>query len=525
GCIVYQEQVMQIFREIAGYTFGHADVVRRAISKKKQGVLEKEREAFLEGAAKNGMAEADAVALFEDIVSFANYAFNKSHAAAYGVLSFRTAYLRTHYPREYNCALLTSVLSQTGKLTEYITECSHRGIAVLPPDINKSRANFHVEGGAIRFGLVALKNVGLSFINAVVAERDTHGPFMDFADFVERMRPVELNKRQVEFLIKSGAMDNLGVYRSQLLTVYENVLDSHAHAASRSAEGQIGMFDDSTEKAPEIRTVIEYPQIPEYTTREKLSLEKESCGFYLSGHILDDYSEQLAAIRTDHAGDILKAFSESDDGDGTYTDKKLVTLAGCVTRRTNKITKNGDPMAFIMLDDGTGEIELVCFPKKLAEWGHLLQYDAAVIVKGAISARDDEDIKILANQVTPMTANGNFAGKEPESLIGSDILLRNTPEELPPVPQAPEGNMAAAEPAVSQKPKNPKIFLRVDSKTGDACRRLRAFCRIFPGPVPVLFYYKDTGTYEKEDIVCTFLNDFTIREMQEICGEENLVIR
>ena len=528
GCIVYQEQVMQIFREIAGYTFGHADVVRRAISKKKQGVLEKEREAFLVGAAQNGIKEEDAVALFEDIVSFANYAFNKSHAAAYAVLSFRTAYLRTHYPLEYNCALLTSVLSQTGKLTEYITECAHRGIKVLPPDINKSRAHFHVEGDSIRFGLVALKNVGLSFINAVVAERETHGLFRDFADFVERMQPIELNKRQVEFLIKSGAMDNLGVYRSQLLTVYENVLDSHAQASGRNAAGQIGMFDDSTEKAPEIRSVIEFPQIAEFTAREKLSLEKESCGFYLSGHIMDDYSEQLASMHTDHVGDILKAFTDSDEGNENYTDKKIVTIAGCVTKRTNKITKNGDPMAFVNLDDGTGEIELVCFPKKLAEWGHLLQYDAAVIVKGTISARDEEDIKLLANQVTPMTANNLFAGKEPESLIDGDIMIQavpNAPEPLPPIVQTDTVETTESVRPVQQGKKPPKIFIRTQSKDCEVCRRIRAFCKIFPGPVPVLFYYKDTGEYEKESIPGTVINDFTMGELQELCGEGNLVLR
>ena len=524
GCIVYQEQVMQIFREIAGYTFGHADVVRRAISKKKQGVLEKEREAFLTGAVKNGMREEDASDLFEDIVSFANYAFNKSHAAAYAVLSYRTAYLRTHYPLEYNCALLTSVLSQTGKLNEYITECAHRGIKVLPPDINRSRAHFHVEGNCIRFGLVAVKNVGLSFINAVVQERVNHGDFRDFADFVERMYPIELNKRQVEFLIKSGAMDALGAFRSQLLTVYESVLDSHAQAAGKSAAGQIGMFDDSAERAPEIRTVIEYPQIPEFTTREKLSLEKESCGFYLSGHILDDYSEQLASIQTDQAGYILRAFGDSDDGDGTYSDKMTVTLAGCVTKRTNKITKNGDPMAFVNLDDGTGEIELVCFPKKLAEWGHLLQYDAAVIVKGTISARDDEDIKILANQVTPMTANDHFTTKKPESLLDGNIMIQplpNAPEPLPPADQSAE----LQNPVQPARPKNPRIFMRVDSKDCENSRRIRAFCRIFPGTVPVLLYYKDTGTYEKEIIPCTYLSDFTIRELQEIAGEKDFVFR
>ncbi len=525
GCIVYQEQVMQIFREIAGYTFGHADVVRRAISKKKQGVLEKEREAFLTGAAQSGMIQTDAEALFEDIVSFANYAFNKSHAAAYGVLSFRTAYLRTHYPLEYNCALLTSVLSQTGKLTEYITECNHRGIAILPPDINRSRTFFHVENGAIRFGLAALKNVGVSFIEAVVAERDAKGSFTDFADFVERMLPAQLNKRQVEYLIKAGAMDSLGAYRSQLLAVYEHVLDSYSRAAGRSAAGQIGMFDDATEKAPETRMTIEYPQIQEYSTREKLSLEKESCGFYLSGHILDDYSKQLATLTLDHAGDIRKAFAESDDGDGQYTDKKQVTIAGCVTKRTNKATKNGDPMAFVTLDDGTGEMELVCFPKKLAEWGHLLVYDAVVLVKGTISARDADDVKLLANQVIPLTTNTLFDEKPPESLIGGDMTSTDPVPREAPTPEKPPVSEPPDMPQPTAPQKSMRIFVRVDSREGECCRRIRAFCKIFPGPVPVLFYYKDTKSYEKVDIPTTVLNDFTAEAIGRICGADNMVIK
>ncbi len=532
GCIVYQEQVMQIFREIAGYTFGHADVVRRAISKKKQGVLEKEREAFLTGAVQNGMTEADAAELFEDIVSFANYAFNKSHAAAYGVLSFRTAYLRTHYPLEYNCALLTSVLSQTGKLTEYITECAHRGIQVLPPDINKSRADFHVEGPSIRFGLAALKNVGPAFINSVVSEREAHGPFRDFADFIGRMQGCDLNKRQVEYLIKAGAMDSLGAYRSQLLAVYEHALDTFGRAASGQAAGQISMFDNMDEVLPETKNVIEYPDIPEYTAREKLSLEKESCGFYLSGHILDDYSAQLATVQTEAIGEILHSFAEEE---GKYQDRQNVTIAGCVTKRTNKMTKNGDPMAFVQLDDGTGEMELVCFPKKLAEWGHVLQYDAAVIVKGTISARDEEDVKLLANQVTPMTANGLFSPKEPESLIGAEQPLTTgtlpTPEAeaLPLSPQSEVPPTMVQEvrqsprQAAPQKP--PRIYLRLPSKDSETCRRVRAFCQIFPGPVPVLLYYKDTAAYEREAVPSTFLSDFTVTELQDLVGEENLVLK
>jgi len=522
GCIVYQEQVMQIFREIAGYTFGHADVVRRAISKKKQGVLEKEREAFLQGAANSGMTAEDAQTLFEDIVSFANYAFNKSHAAAYGVLSFRTAYLRTHYPLEYNCALLTSVLSQTGKLTEYIGECRHRGIRILPPDINKSRAHFHAENGSIRFGLAALKNVGMSFIRAVEAERDRGGLFRDFADFIQRMRSADLNKRQVEYLIKSGAMDSLGAYRSQLMTVFESVMDRYSRS-SRGQEGQISMFDDMSKlEAPQ--AVIEYPQIPEFTAREKLTLEKESCGFYLSGHILDDYSAQLASIHTDPIGGILHSFGEGTENGGDYTDRQTVTVAGCVTKRTNKMTKNGDPMAFVTLDDGSGELELICFPKKLAEWGHLLQYDAAVIVKGTLSTRDEEDVKLLANQVTPMTANHAFAGPETaaeETLKKGEILLGETPAAetaaMDPVP--------VSEPPAAVKQRPPRLYVRVDSAESEVCRRVRAFCRIFSGPVPVLFYYKDTGLYEKTDVPCTAITDFVMTELGEICGTDNVVLR
>ncbi len=533
GCIVYQEQVMQIFREIAGYTFGHADVVRRAISKKKQGVLEKEREAFLTGAVAGGMAAEDASSLFEDIVSFANYAFNKSHAAAYGVLSFQTAYLRTHYPLEYNCALLTSVLSSTGKLTEYITECNHRGIQVLPPDINKSYATFHVEGSSIRFGLAALKNVGPAFINAVVAEREAHGPFQDFGDFVGRMQGCDLNKRQVEYLIKGGAMDSLGAYRSQLLAVYELTLDTFGRMGSGQAAGQISMFDSLDEMMPETKNTVEYPDIPEYTAREKLSLEKESCGFYLSGHILDDYSAQLATIETVSIGEILRCFAEDE---GTYRDRQNVTIAGCVSKRTNKMTKNGDPMAFVNLDDGTGEMELVCFPKKLAEWGHILQYDAAVIVKGTISARDEEDVKLLANQVTPMTANSQFAGKEPETLVGSDDAMpspspitEETPLPLSPLSEVPATMLPEAEqiarPQPDKVPKNPRLFLRISSKESDLYRRLEAFCQIFPGPVPVILYYKDTASYEKEGLLCTFLSEFTVTELRELVGEENVVLK
>ncbi|MBQ4354198.1 MAG: DNA polymerase III subunit alpha, partial [Clostridia bacterium] len=317
GCIVYQEQVMQIFREIAGYSFGHADVVRRAISKKKQGVLDGERQAFIDGAVAQGIDETEAVKLFEDIVSFANYAFNKSHAAAYAVLSFRTAYLKTHYPREYESALLTSVLSSSEKLAEYIADCGKQGIRILPPDINRSRGSFHVEGDAIRFGLTALKSVGSAFIERIIAERNRDGDFADIHDFMHRTASVDMNKRQLETLIKSGALDSLGTPRSQLLASYELMLEKRSAGARSLEDGQIGLFDFGTKVEAPKPTRFEFPALPEFTNREKLALEKESCGLYLSGHVLDDYKQHLEKISPVKIAELHAAFRNEEDADGT----------------------------------------------------------------------------------------------------------------------------------------------------------------------------------------------------------------
>jgi len=518
GCIVYQEQVMQIFREIAGYSFGHADVVRRAISKKKQGVLEKEKEAFLNGAQANGISVGDAEALFDDIVSFANYAFNKSHAAAYGVISFRTAYLKTHYPKEYTSALLSSVLSSTGKLTEYITDCTKRGIAVLPPDINKSHADFHVEGNTIRFGLLAVKSVGMPSISSVIAERESGGPFADFGDFISRLNKMDIHKRQLEALIKSGAFDSLGAKRSQLLAVYESLMDKRSTAEKRDL-GQIGMFDIGIPiEMPKVPAII-YPDIPEFTAKEKLSLEKESCGFYLSGHILDDYTNHINDLQCDSIADLEAAFTEDEQGNDMYYDKAKVKIAGAVIKRVNKASKNGDPMAFVTVEDRNGEIEVVCFPRQLANYGHLLTYDSVVCITGTLSARGgDEEIKILLNQALQVMENTSYVP------VSADSETKQPPEEQPPVPTPDE---VPPEPEdVTYTFRQPsRIYLRVDARDSEAYKRSRAVLNIFPGNASVLYYYKDTGEYEKNDIPRSSASDFVIDELMEICGEENVVIK
>ncbi len=522
GCIVYQEQVMQIFREIAGYSFGHADVVRRAISKKKQSVLDGERQAFIDGAVSRGIQEADAVELFEDIVSFANYAFNKSHAAAYAVLSYRTAYLKTHYPREYESALLTSVISSTEKLAEYIADCTKQKIKILPPDINKSRSGFHVENDAIRFGMSALKNVGTAFIETIVAERNTNGEFTDIDDFMNRMSGTDMNKRQFETLIKSGSLDSLGTPRSQLLLVYEKLLEKWNAPAQNDIDGQIGMFDTGAKASIPKPMKIEFPAVAEFTTREKLALEKESCGLYLTGHILDDYNTHLSLIQPLKISDIKAVFhSESENSENidniiespslNLADKSYVTIAGSVTKRTNKTTKNGEQMAFVTLEDRTSSMEIICFQRTLTKYGAFLVYDSVVAVSGTLSVREDEDPKLLVERVILLVPDS-----DPDSLQS----LQSAPE--------PIMKSSTTENYKSTTEKTPKlitkIYLRTTDESNAMYKRAKAVCQIFEGAVPVIFYFSNTKEYKPSGL---FLNPtaFVIAELKELVGDENVVVR
>lgn len=509
GCIVYQEQVMQIFREVAGYSFGHADVVRRAISKKKQGVIDGERKAFLTGATERGVSTEDATALFEDIVSFANYAFNKSHAAAYAILSYRTAYLKTHYPREYLSALLTSVLSQTDKITEYIADCKKRGIVILPPDVNHSYSGFHVEGENVRFGLSALKNVGVAFIESLVEERTEKGPFSDFSDFVFRMKNRDVNKRQMETLIKSGALDCLGAKRSQMLAVYEQALERRS---GNVLEGQLDMFAENVIAVPAYAK-IQFPDIPELSEKELLNLEKESSGFYLSGHMLDNYTLHMSELKTDRISDLLHSGEDADvlteneeeytvrRAAGAYADKTPALLAGIITKRTAKTTKNNEEMAFITLEDKSGEIEILFFPKCFQRYSHLLAYGAAVVVKGRARIRDGDTPKVIAESALLLMNNQSYATRRQEASLNA----------------VPKSDASAASVR--------KIFLRIESPASKAYRRAAAVMNIFEGNVPVIIYDRESGAYLKEQILKTAATPLVLHELRELLGEENVVVR
>ena len=421
GCIVYQEQVMQIFSKVAGYSYGRADIVRRAMSKKKADELAREKEVFISGAIANGVSESVATELFNEMESFAKYAFNKSHAAAYAFLSYRTAYLKANFPREYYASLITSVLGLTDKITAYIDECNKIGIRVLPPDINYSDVMFSVENDSIRFGLLAIKNVGRSFISAIVEERNKNGKYESFDDFIYRLKDSDINKRQVESLIKAGAFDSLGKHRAQLYRVYELAIDG-AHSISKTtANGQLDITalmtgEDLANTIPKIN----YPDVPEFSMKELLLFERDVLGLCFSGHILDSYEKHLSTLKRREISTII-----SDD---SIKDRENVSVAGLITSRVVKKTKNDENMAFVKISDSYGEIELIVFPKPFAKYSSELILDNVIYVSGQVSIKDEEPPKIILNSCERVYSNSDFDGRrKSESKLYLKVKSINEP--------------------------------------------------------------------------------------------------
>jgi len=499
GCIVYQEQVMSIFREIADYTYGHADIVRRAMSKKKASVMESERDSFIKGAAKKGISEADATSLFDDMSSFANYAFNKSHAAAYAVISYRTAYLKAHYPKQYFAALLTSVLDSQEKISEYIADCERRSIKVKAPNINESNIYFHVSGGDIRFGLAALKNIGIQFASNIIRERQKDR-FSSFEDFVTRMSSIELNKRQLETLIKSGAFDDLGVYRSRLLASYERMLDGISERARHNLAGQLDMFAASAVSSDGGQSsMFEYPNIPEFSAREKLMQEKESGGMFFSGHLLDDY--------TDHISDIsplpLSALNSTSDDEYEIRDKQQVTVVGIITSVTAKTTKKDERMAFFILEDKFSSVECIVFPNRYLRESPMIHTDNAVIIVGNAQIRDEEKTRIIVSSVTPLKTNDAY----------------------PPIPKAKVTPVATGSndtPAQANAPK--RLFIRIPNKESREFLKAVNLVDIFEGNTAVVFYRRDEKSYFTYSRGIA-LSEFVVSELKALLGNENVIIK
>ncbi len=529
GCTVYQEQVMSICRVVAGYTYGHADIVRRAMSKKKASLLNAERDSFIDGAVNNGVERSVAEKLFDDMTSFADYAFNKSHAAAYAVLSYRTAYLKTHHTAAYMAALLTSVLGNLTKLAEYIAECSKYGIRVLPPDINESRMFFTVKGNDILFGLLALKNVGRQFIDNILSER-RYGPFVSFEDFAERMSGTDLNRRMVEALIKSGAFDRLGVFRSRLLASFERLIDIISEKNRNNISGQLDMFSAAPESAgaDSLKPAFEYPDIPDYSLREKLMLEKESSGMYFSGHMIDSYSMQADYLHVQTLAEIL-------DPDAVLVDRTPVKLAVIVTGVTVKMTKKNERMAFFTAEDRFGELEFIAFPSQFSKFSHMIRTDSALYIEGNLSQRDDEAPKVIVSSMRELVENSRFEKIMFENRVNNEKdnarIGRSEPNTDPPAGTTgketlppEEKEETASEPYQLRAADVGRIFLRVPDTKSLQYRKALNLVEIFEGNVSVVFFDASANSYISYSRGVA-LTEFLLGEFRKLLGNENVVIR
>ena len=403
GCIVYQEQVMQIVRDLGGYTMGRSDLVRRAMSKKKQSVMEKERANFIygneeegvPGCVSNGISAEVAGTIYEEMMDFAKYAFNKSHAACYAVVSYQTAYLKYYYPVEFMAALLTSVIDNPGKVSEYILTCRSMGIKILPPDINEGEAGFSVSGGSIRYALTAIKGVGRPVIDQVTAEREARGPFLSIQDFVTRMADSEVNKRTVENFIKSGTFDGLGGTRKQFMSVFVQRMDAQQHNKKNNLAGQMSLFDlvDEEDKG---EFEIRLPDVGEYSKELLLGFEKEVLGIYVSGHPLEEYEQTWRKHITRTTADFLL---DEETGEMNVRDQERVTIGGMISDKKIKYTRNDKVMAFLTLEDLVGTVEVVVFPKVYEQESAKLTEDSKVFIKGRASAEEDRDGKLICESI------------------------------------------------------------------------------------------------------------------------------
>ena len=490
GCIVYQEQVIEIFRRVAGFSLGQADMIRRAMSKKKEAEIVRERQAFVHGDARrgiagavaNGVPEDVANSIYDEIYDFANYAFNKAHAVSYAIVAYRTAYMKCHWPREYMAALITSVLSDTAKVAEYVAECRELGIRLLPPDINASGADFTVEGNDLRFGMAAVKNVGRGFARALVEERERGGRFSALDEFCRRMYGKDLNRRAIESLIRAGAFDCLGAPRRALLNVLEGVLDGVVSAERKNVAGQMDLFGLGEGEGVAVPPLA-LPQVPEFSRMELMSMEREMTGLYLSGHPMDDYRDKIKRLGAAPIGRILSDFA-AEQGPGAYADGQVVTVAGIVGSHRTRTTKNRTLMAYVTLEDDSGNIELLVFQRALESGGSYLRDNAAILVQGRISARDEKDPQIVADSIRPLS-------------------------DLDPIP------------GQAEKPER-TLYVKMRSTDAKMLRRIDLLREMFIGGDTMVQFFADQGKQRRATVL---IHDALVRELQELLGEENVVVK
>ncbi len=486
GCIVYQEQVIEIFRRLAGYSLGQADMVRRAMSKKKVKDIERERGAFIhgdpsrniKGCAANGISESVAQSIYDEIYDFASYAFNKAHAVSYAVVAYQTAWFKCHYPREYMAALLTSVLDSQDKVAEYIAECKDNGIALLPPDINESGPTFTVSGENIRFGLAALKGVGRGVVNAILEEREKGGAFTSFPEFCSRMYDHDVNKRVLDSLIRSGSFDSMGYKRSQLMQVFEQVMDSITRDRRRNLDGQFDLFGGGGDTVSVPEVVL--PDIPEYSPGQLMSMEKEITGLYLSGHPMDEYREQVRQKKAIPIGTLM---ADGQEGERRFADGQRVTVAGVVDSVKTKTTKNNSLMAYVTLEDASGTMELLAFSRTLSESGAYLKAGQPVAVSGKVSIRDEKETQLMVDRVEPLDLEAE----------------------------------RQAQPAKTEK----TLWIKLEN-SGASFQWLKKLLDMFPGKETAIVYLADSK--KKLQTGCV-IHEALLAELNEVLGPANVVLK
>ena len=491
GCMVYQEQVLEIVRTLAGYSLGKADSMRRVISKKKADQMVIERKNFIYGSddgdipgcIKNGIDEQTAISIFDEINDFANYAFNKSHAAAYAFVTYQTAYLKTFYPVEYMASLISSI-DDLDKINHYIANCKEMGIDRLPPDVNKSEDTFTVENNSIRFGLSAVKNVGRAMILNLVNERKNNGEFKTFSDFIDRMAGQDMNKRALEGLISCGAFDSMGVKRSQLLAVYEKALDGTARAARDNVAGQMSLFDTIEEQSE-----MQFPNIDELDKKTMLKMEKQSTGLYFSGHPMEEYTDKIKKLTKYNISDVLTSVHKDEDGnyhavEGGLQDGDMMIICAAIASRKNKTTRSNAQMAFLNVEDVYGSVECIVFPKVLNEFSPLLQEDNLVAIACRLSIREDEAPKILMQSV---------------QLLDEALMAKKEPKRL---------------------------YIQLETRNDENLKNVEKYLSPYQGDMEVRLFFKDTRKMSSVPRRLWFNGtENSIYDLKNIFGEDNVKIK
>ncbi len=512
GCIVYQEQVLDVFRKLAGFSLGQADMIRRAMSKKKHDVIDAERKAFVYGDAErniagclaNGVPEDIANSIYDEIIDFASYAFNKAHAVVYAIVAYRTAWLKCHWPKEYMAALMTSVLGSSAKVAEYTAACKGMGIQVLPPDVNESDADFSVAGPNIRYGLAAIRNVGVGFVEQLKAEREAGGPFTAFDEFCRRMYGKELNRKPVESLIQAGAFDSLGYKRKALLQVLDKVLNGVNSAGRRNVEGQFDLFTMDTEEEP--ASTLELPDVEEFSMREKLDMEKEVTGLYMSGHPMDEYTDTVRELGAAPMGAILEDFAQ-EDGPQQYRDGQNVILAGVVTATRTRSTKNNTLMSYVTIEDRSGAIEMLAFQRALDQCGVYLKAGAAICCTGKLSVREDKPPQLMLDGAYPL-----------EDMTDSTIAA---------VKNAARDGGYAGRRAPAPAPDGPAkggrtLWVKIPIQGHPAFYHIKLLLNMFPGREDMVVYFEDTK--KRLGAKCV-IHPALVEELTELLGAENVVVK